>query len=603
MGLGREDGAQGGERWPTLGQLWRERCRTGGVRPAMRHKRGGVWVSVSWQGFFNQARAIGLALLDVGVGPRDVISVLSQNRPEWLVTDMAAQSIGAIVHGVNPSSSSAGVVRALGIAGTCVLFAEHAAQVAGVLATEDRLADLRLIVVIDAQSLRGIDDPRVIHYGELLERGMRAAESGRTEFDDANDAGDENAIAMLVATAGTTQMPRLVAIPQRDSLERVRALARFLPLSPGDAMLSFASLSEPAERMAVLAALLMDHTLVYFAESPATVLNDLVEVAPQVLFAPPRFWERLHTRTDLFMRGATPLARVAWRAGLKNGRSRWWGSALSRRMRSLLGLQRVRMGVVTGGVIATPAADWYAALDVPMYQAYGLAEAGGICTIERLTCGASAGALDTGLRLNLAPDGEVLVCGAFSDIAYWNRGERVPVTATAQGWLRTDDAGMRTANGVQVMGRLPALRMSLDSSSAFPESAEQLLRASHFIYDAIVLAKPDGSTHCLLALEEDAIRQFAQDHDLPLADHTSFLMDPLIEALLRAEIEQANLQLPPQLQLSRFEILPFFLAFGMDEWTTALRLNRRVVLQRYAMSHAGGATRVPPTHPLAESVL
>lgn len=589
-----------GEAPDTLARLWRARCRDGGARPALRHKRGGIWTSLSWQGLLDQTRAIGLALLHCGVGPREVVSILSENRPEWLVADMAAQSIGAIAHGVCPGSSPESVIRALDGAGTCVLFAEHAAQAMSVLADANACRDLRLIVVIEAQGLRDIDDPRVVCYGELLTSGTRMAESRSAEFDAAIDASRDDAVAMLFATSGTTRVPRLVSMPQRDGVERLHAIARLLPLSPGDPTLSFASLSQPGERMAVLAALLVHDAPVHFAESPATLLNDLVEVAPRVLLAPPRFWERLHALTELFMRGATPLARFAWRAGVGRGRRRWWAGALSRRMRFLLGLRRVRMGLVTGGTIAAPAADWYAALDVPMYQAYGLAEAGGICTVKRLSGGPSPSALLAGVQLDLAPDGEVLVWRPASGVAYWRRGERLPLTTTAQGWLRTGDAGVRSAGGIDVVGRLAAKRSSLDSRPALPESAEQLLRVSPFICDAIVLARPDEPSYALLVLEEGAIRQYARDQDLPLADYADLVQHPGIEALLRGEIEDANRRLSPPLQLTRFQILPFVLASGMDEWTPALRLNRRVVLQRYAMPAHGVDAVSEGAQPLVE---
>jgi long-chain acyl-CoA synthetase len=133
-----------------------------------------------------------------------------------------------------------------------------------------------------------------------------------------------------------------------------------------------------------------------------------------------------------------------------------------------------------------------------------------------------------------------------------------------------------------LLGRLPIQRSGVDLRSALPETAERQLRASPYICDAIVLDEAHGPTHGLPVLEEDAIRRYAQDHDLPLADFSSLVQHPRIEALPRGEIEQANRCFTPPLQLTGTHILPFVLAFGMDEWTPALRLNRRVFLQQYA---------------------
>ncbi|MGJ3699711.1 AMP-dependent synthetase/ligase [Variovorax sp. AFSI2.2] len=571
-------------RLTTLPQLWRCRCAEWGDRPALRHKERGIWQGLSWSGYFSEARAIGLAMADAGLQAGEAVSVLSDNRPRWLIVDMAAQAMGYVSHGMYPCSTAAQIGHALVEAGTRVVFVENADQLVKVLAVRDTCPDLRHIVVLETRGLSRFTDPQVSSYDEWLARGSQAAARKPALFDQRIDAGTGDQIAFLAATAGSTGPARLIARHQHDFLREVRAMSHWLQLRPGDRTLSIMSLAHYGERMLAQKAMLMHEALLHLPENGATVFNDMSEVEPHFLFAAPRFFEKLQGTTELFMQEAVPVARTTYASCLSAHRPGWLQRRTQARIRAALGLRNVRVALAGGASSPAQVADWFDAIGVPMLDCYGMAEAG-FCRIvlaSRSTETASA-PFETGAQLKLAPDGEVLVRGAIPRPGYWVRGTLSPAVTLADGWLRTGDLGRVDAQGrVQLLGRVRAQTIGARGESISPEIAEDAFRLSAYIADAIVVPAEGGHSAALLALDEERIRKHAQQQRLSFTDYASLLGLPEITALIAAQVEIANGRLPENHRVRTIRVIPRSLHQGDEELTPALRLNRSVVASRYA---------------------
>ena len=571
-------------RLATLPQLWRRRCAEGGDRPALRHKERGIWQGLSWRGYFSEARAIGLAMADGGLQTGEVVSVLSDNRPRWLIVDMAAQAMGYVSHGMYPCSTAAQVGHALVEAGSRVVFVENADQLMKVLAVRDTCPDLRHIVVLDTRGLSRFTDPQVSSYDEWLARGAQAAAKEPALFDSRIDAGTGDQIAFLAATAGSTGPARLIARHQHDFLREVRAMSHWLQLRPGDRTLSIMSLAHYGERMLAQKAMLMHEALLHLPENGATVFNDMSEVEPHFLFAAPRFFEKLQGTTELFMQEAVPAARTAYASCLSAHRSGWLQRRTQARIRSALGLRNVRVALASGASNPAQVADWFDAIGIPLLDCYGMAEAG-FCRIAPTgrSMETASAPFETGTQLKLAPDGEVLVRGAIPRPGYWVRGTLSPAATFADGWLRTGDLGRVDEHGrVHLLGRVRAQTIGARGESISPEIAEEAFRLSAYIADAIVVPAEGGHSAALLALDEERIRKHAQQQRLPFTDYASLLGLPEITALIAAQVDIANGRLPENQRVRTIRIIPRSLHQGDEELTPALRLNRSVVASRYA---------------------
>jgi len=566
----------------TVPQLWRRRCAERGDRPALRHKERGIWQGLRWSEYFNEAQAIGLAMADAGLDAGEVVSVLSDNRPRWLIVDMAAQAMGYVCHGMYPCSTAAQVQHALVEAGTRVVFVENADQLVKVLSVRDQCPDLRHIVVLETRGLLRFTDPQVSSYDEWHARGVQAAAREPARFDTLIDAGTGEQVAFLASTAGSTGPARLVAWRQHESIREVRTARQWLRLRPGDRGLSIMSLAHYGERLLAHKAMLMHETLLHLPENGATVFNDLLEVEPHFLFAPPRFFEKLQGMTELFMLEAVPVARKVYASCLSSGRPGWLQRKTRERIRLGLGLQNARVVLTSGAPSSTQVADWFDAIGVPMLDCYGMAESG-LCRVVPAGLAMETAPFDTGTQLKLAPDGEVLVRGANPSPGYWVRGNLCAAATAADGWLRTGDLGRVDEHGrVELLGRVRARTVGGGGEHISPEIAENSFRLSPYIADAIVVPAEGGRSTALLSLDEERIRKYAQLHRLPFTDYTSLLGLPEIASLIEAQVKVANGRLPENQRVGTTRVIPRSLHPGDEELTPALRLNRRVVASRYA---------------------
>lgn len=345
----------------TLPQLWRQRCTEHGDRPAMRYKQRGIWSTVTWRRFFEDARALAMALSSAGVGPGDTVAVLAENRPEWLVVELATQALGGLVHGIEPHATAGEAGLALQRSAAAIVFVDTVEQLAKVRSSDAADFQLRQVVAFESHGLHAVVADRIVRYQDWLASGRRLAHECPRRFDEWIDAGRDDAIALLADGAGAS-----ATVTQRALLTRLWSGREWLKLDAGDHVLSFEPLLQLDERVTVLTALLARGALVHFPESPATVFNDLAEAAPRLLSAPARFWTRLHDRVEQAMNDAPPLARRSYRSAVAAAGRGWWRRALLRRVSRSLGLQRLRLAVVAADPVEPDIAAWYRALEVPL---------------------------------------------------------------------------------------------------------------------------------------------------------------------------------------------------------------------------------------------
>lgn len=278
-------------------KLLRQRCREWAAQPALRHKRRGIWSSVSWAQYYERARAVGLALDALGLRRGDAVAVLSENRPEWLYADMGVQCMGLLSVGIYPTSSPQQVLFILRDARVRVLFVENQEQYDKALAVRDQCPALERIVVTDLGGLRGLDDAMTIDFAGLMAQGEARAAREADVFERAIDAGRPEEIAFLVYTSGTTGAAKGAMIANRNLTFQISSVRQYLNLDPGDRTLSFLPLCHIAERMSTVFNPLAQGQIVHFPENAGTVFNDVREVAPHVIFGPPRFWRSCTRRS------------------------------------------------------------------------------------------------------------------------------------------------------------------------------------------------------------------------------------------------------------------------------------------------------------------
>ena len=566
--------------------------------PALRHKDNGIWHTLKWGAYYADVRATALALHRLGCKRGDVVSVLAENCPEWLITDFGAQALGCIGNGIYPTSSPEQIQHVLVDSHSRVVVVENQEQFDKVLAIRAECPRLEQIVVIDLKGLRGLDEAGVMSFENFIQLGRGASEAENAMLDAAITAGKPDDVAFLVYTSGTTGAPKGAMILNRAITFQLQSAPDWQPRERGLKTLSFLPLCHIAERMASPFTQLSLGQIIHFPESSATVVNDMREVAPHRVFAPPRFWEKLYAQVDLFMKDAIAPARFAYStvAGTMGSRAEDSGvpGGLGRRLmhrgvtanvQKFLGLQNIKQALVGAAPVSPDLIRWYARIGIELQEAFGMTETSGACTVPRpgqARVGWAGQAL-SGTEIRLGAEDELLIRGPNVFAGYWNNPDKTREAFDADGWFHTGDCADIDADGyLRIKDRIKDILITSGGKNVTPSQIETTLKFSPYVSDAMVVGDGRKFLTCLVMLDIDSVTKFAQDQQVPFTDFASLTRAAEIKTLVRTEIETANARLARVEQIKDFRIIDQLLTAEDEELTPTMKLKRRVVLKKYA---------------------
>src|SRR5215468_6507098 len=235
-----------GER--TLPRLSRRVVAERGDKVAMREKELGIWRAVRWREYGERARQVGLGLVALGLQPRDVVSIISDNCPEWLYTDLGVLSVGGVTNGIYTTDAPGQVEYIVNDSGTRFFFAENEEQLDKILEVRSKCPQIVKIIVYDMDGLHAFQDEHVISFADLLERGARYDREHPDAFDGVVEIARPEDLAILVYTSGTTGPPKGAMLSHRNILFQIGFSDFLTEPRPGDQQLSFLPLAHVAER-------------------------------------------------------------------------------------------------------------------------------------------------------------------------------------------------------------------------------------------------------------------------------------------------------------------------------------------------------------------
>src|SRR4029079_11834152 len=306
----------------TVPGLFWHRVTTRAGKVALREKTRGIWKAYTWGQYGEAAKAIGSGLIALGLQPGERAAILSDNNKEWLFCDLGVLCAAGVSTGIYPTDSPAPVEYLINDCDAKYLFVEDEEQLDKILAVRERTPGLRKIVVFDMEGLRGFSDPQVISLEALSALGETYAREHPAEWESRIAMPKAAEVAIIVYTSGTTGPSKGAMLTHRNIIFQGGAFARISPelaLRETDEALNFLPLCHVAERQRGCYNHIAFSHVVNFAEAPDTVPQNLREVAPHVLLAVPRVWEKLYSGVNIALKDGTWAARVASRAAIGVG--------------------------------------------------------------------------------------------------------------------------------------------------------------------------------------------------------------------------------------------------------------------------------------------
>jgi len=538
------------------------------------------------------------ALHGLGVRAGDRVALLSENRYEWPVVDLAAQSIGAILVPIYPTLTADQVRHMLADSEAGVVLVSTTLQREKIATVAGQLPALRHVVTIEpGDAPAGETD-----FAALLEQGERARQAAPDAYRAWVAAVDPAQVATIIYTSGTTGEPKGAMLTHSNIVSNVRSGLQVMEIHPGDQCLSFLPLCHIFERMAGLYAMLDGGASIAYAQGIDTVAADALEVRPTLLMGVPRFYEKVFARVMDSREKLSPLRRAIFDWGLAQGRARARAYFARRSPGPLLALTsaiadrlvasaiRARVGgrlrfCISGGAALPPQVlEFFFAVGIPVREGYGLTETSPVICLNppgREKPGA-VGPPMPGIELRIGDQGEIQTRGPHVMKGYF-RNEAATCAAIQDGWFHTGDIGHIDDEGyLHITDRLKDLLVTAGGKKVAPQPIEARLKTVPWIGEAVLLGDGRPFIVCLLvpnlAHLEAAARERGWTHD----GGTEWLQRPEVQALFQTEIDRINADLAPFEKIKRFTLLDRELSQEQGELTPTLKVRRRVISQRFA---------------------
>lgn len=567
--------------------------------PAMRVKERGIWKPISWKEYCAHVAGLAQVMDGLGVKAGDHVAILSDNRPEWLYADLAAQALGARSVGIYQTNPTDDVAFVLSHSESVMVFCEDQEQLDKVLECKEKTPSVKHVVVFESRGYRELDDARLLLFEDLKSQGGDDVSWLRERVAER----DPKEPSMVVYTSGTTGEPKGAMLSSANVMDISAHVAPLMGAGPHDAVLSYLPLCHVAEKIFTVFLPLTVGATVHFGESIATIQEDLREVSPTIFLGVPRIWEKMHAGVVLRMKDASWLKRRLFdffvAKGSEVARRRMAGEAgfsdrlifglghilVFRALKERLGLARCRHPVSGAAPISADLLWWFHSIGVPILEGYGQTECAGVSHLNPPDAPkiGSVGKPVELVECELAKDGEILVRGPMVFEGYLHAAEATAATVDAEGWLHTGDIGEIDADGyLKITGRKKEIIITAGGKNLSPEKIENALKMSPYIKEAVAIGDRRKFVSALIQIDRDAVGDWASRQRIDYTSFNDLTLKPEVEALIRREVDTCNERLAQVEEVRGFKLLPKELHQDDGEMTATQKVRRSAVEGAYA---------------------
>lgn len=572
-----------------------------GSKPALAHKpKGGTYQDISYTEFGESVDAFRKGLNALGVQKEDRVALLSENRPEWAITDFGSLKAGAVTVPMFSTLTAAQVGYILKDSGSKIICVSTSRQLEKVTAIRDEVPTLEQIIVFDP--IEGELPEGVIQFEGVCEldgqgQGIEVRNPSHASEDD---------IATIIYTSGTTGDPKGVMLTHANFISNLQACKSLIEVSDADVLLSFLPLSHVFERLGGHYVPLSSGAKVAYAESTFTVAQNMREVAPTVMLSVPRLYETMHDRILRAVQEGSSLKQKIFHWGVSVGSSVSSVIQQGKKPSAILQLQqniadklvfaklkaatggRLRFFVSGGAALPQSIAEFFHAAGILILEGYGLTETSPVISMNHPAQWkfGTVGVPAPGVEVHIAEDGEILTRGPHVMKGYFNNEAATAEVIDGEGWFHTGDIGLIDEDGfVKITDRKKNIIVLSNGKNVAPQPIESELVQSPFIDQIMLVGNERKNLAALIVPNFDALKAWAAENNVATGG-TDGETPPLhetreVQQLIQGDIRSRLTDFADFEQVRRFKLLEKEFSQEADEMTPTLKLKRNVIMERY----------------------
>lgn len=555
---------------------------------AFTQKENGVWTQLSINDFIEKSKQFSLGLLKLGINKSDRIAIISNNRTEWHLTDLAAQQIGVVNVPIYPNITEEDYTYILNDCGAKAVFVSSKELLATIENVLPNTPQLQHVFTYDK-----IEGKR--HYTEVLAQGKGG---NVDEIKQLKDLIKEDELATLIYTSGTTGKPKGVMLSHKNLVSNVLASESRLPLGDNYKALSFLPLCHVFERM-IDYLFIYKGVAIYYAESIEAIGDNLKEVKPQLFATVPRLLEKVYDKIIAKGSELTGIKKTLFFWALDLGlqfdpmqnQGFFYNFKLKIANKLIFSKWREALGgnviaVVSGGAaLQARLARVFTSAQIPVLEGYGLTETSPVIAVNSLQKGGTkigtVGKPLENLSVKIADDGEIMVKGPSVMMGYYNKPEITKEVFNDEGYFHTGDIGiLEDGLYLKITDRKKEMFKTSGGKYIAPQVMENKFKESRFIEQIIVIG--DGEKFAAAFIQPDFafLKDWCELKKIDATDNKSMIANPKVIERYTEEVEELNKNFAHYEQIKKFELLsePFTIDGG--ELTPTLKLKRKNVLAK-----------------------
>ncbi|MHB8055716.1 MAG: AMP-dependent synthetase/ligase [Candidatus Aminicenantales bacterium] len=580
----------------TLPEIFLNAIRSYPKPDFMKVKRNDAYTDISMDEFGSAVRRLALGLHEIGHGPGAKLVILSENRPEWTITDFANLCLGGITVPIYTTLTGEQVKYIIDDCDAEIVAVSTLFQYQKLAAILADLPKVKHVVIFQPTA----PAPGVLTLADLQERG-RGVEAARPElFEEIVRGVQPDDEASIIYTSGTTGVPKGVVLTHANFVGNIVSVAKIIEFSASDTTLSFLPLSHVLERMVSFTYIYKGCSIAY-AENVETVAHNLLEIRPQIMVSVPRVFEKIYSRVMDSVLSSSGLKRKIffWGVGVGKavGQKKLAGKPVGPVLKFKHNLAaklvfskilektggRVRFFVSGGAPLSKDIAEFFYAIGLVILEGYGLTETSPVLavnTFEALRFG-TVGKILPGVEVKIAPDGEIMARGPNIMKAYYKKPAETR-DVFENGWFKTGDIGFIDADGfLTITDRKKDLIVTAGGKNIAPQPIENVLKTNPYITNAVVIGDRRRYVAALIVPNFEKLEEYAKFVKIPYRDRTELVRNDQIVSFLRSEIERATPNLASYERIKKIAILDHEFDIERDEITPTLKVKRNIIENRY----------------------
>ena len=592
----------------TFPSLFLQQAKTRSSDPAFRNKRFGLWQVWTWGEAETFVHELACGLASNGLKPNDKVAIIGNNLPQLYFGMIACQCLGAVPVPIHPDCTSEELTVFLNKSEAKFALVQDQQQVDGLYAVKKQCPNFEQMVYADDRGMQEYSSSHLHSFEQIREAGKKFAADHPSFFNDVVGNVKQDSVAFILFTSGTSGNARGAVHTQGSLINTGQTLATQENIQQNEDVLAYMPLSYAANALFTYTLWLIKGFTISSPEGNETIMTDMREIGPTILYAPPHFYKQLHSEIIARAQRSKSKSFDKWNRYAMGSREKFIngdmsaGGGFKRTLGNLImfgplknvyGLSKLRKAFTGGDIMSSEVFNFFRGIGVHLKKTYGTTEGAGVICIQGSaelnspTGEFSIGKPLPGIEIKKLDDGEIAFKGINAFKEYYRDPEATAAVKDADGWVRTGDMGQIDENGVlKITGRVDSVGKFSSGEMFTPQLVENALKSSPYIKEAVAVGEGKDAIAAFVVIDSDTVGSWAEANRIRFTGYRDLATREEVYELVHKTVVEVNAHIeqiegegcPP---IKRFLIMHREFNIDAGEMTRSRKIRRDVVMGRH----------------------